>query len=192
MSDKEEAKEGGEAEAAAKPKGKKKLIIIVAAVLLLVLGGVGGFVFIGGTKDKDAEEHHEEEEVKHYQTFELETFIVNLSENSSFLKVKILVEYDPAILAKAGADGHGGGGGYGGGGSGGEGGKSGPPAIVSERLPMIKDAVIRVLSSKKAEDVLTVEGKDRLKEELIEALNEATGLDEGPVVGIYFLEFVIQ
>ena len=63
---------------------------------------------------------------------------------------------------------------------------------IAERLPMIKDAVIKVLSSKKAEEVLSADGKEHLKEELIEAINEAIGLEEGPVTGIYFEDFIVQ
>jgi flagellar protein FliL len=57
---------------------------------------------------------------------------------------------------------------------------------------MIKGAIIAVLSSKKASELLTRTGKETLKDELIEAINEALGLDESPVVNIYFKEFIIQ
>ena len=63
---------------------------------------------------------------------------------------------------------------------------------MQAREPMMRDAVIRVLSSKKAVDVLSPEGKEKLKEELVEAINEAIGLEEGPVVNVYFTEFIIQ
>jgi flagellar basal body-associated protein FliL len=49
-----------------------------------------------------------------------------------------------------------------------------------------------VLSSKKAEDVLTSDGKERLKEELIEGLNEAVALEEPPLTAVFFTEFIIQ
>jgi flagellar basal body-associated protein FliL len=56
----------------------------------------------------------------------------------------------------------------------------------------MKDAIIRILSSKKADDLLTAEGKERLKDELLEGINEAVGLEEPPVVGVFFTEFIIQ
>jgi flagellar basal body-associated protein FliL len=40
--------------------------------------------------------------------------------------------------------------------------------------------------------VLTADGKERLKEELLETINEAIALDEAPVQQIYFAEFIIQ
>lgn len=181
-------------EGEAKPKSKMMLFIIIGVVVLLASVG-GSIMFLGGSgEDEQAEgEGHEEEELEvHYQIAELDTIIVNLSENSSFLKVKMLIEYDPnlAMGAMGGA-----GGGHGGGAAGGGGepaGRGGMPGVMGEREPMIKDAIIRVLSSKTAAEVLSPEGKDDLKEELIEAINDATGLDEGPVVNIYFVEFIIQ
>lgn len=189
MSAKEEKDEAGHAEGGeAKPKGKKKLIIIIAAVVLL-LGGGGAFMMMGGEKKEGDEEHHEEPE-KIYETVKLDTFIVNLSENTTFLKTTILIEYDPSLLISSGASG---GSAKGGGHAGGsEPPKGGLPPAMEKRKPMITDAVIRVLSSKKSSDVLSPEGKEQLKQELIEAINEAIGLDDAPVVNIYFTEFIIQ
>ena len=190
----EEKKEGGE-EAAAKPKSKKKLFIIVGVVVLLLGAGIPVMFLGGGSEEKKDEHAAEEEVVKHYATIALDTFIVNLSANSAFLKVGMILEYDPEIFDKAAAHGEGGGSGHGGGASGGEGGEgegAAMPHAMAERQPMIKDAILRILSSKKAEDVLTVDGKEKLKEELIEGINEAIGLEEEPIVNIYFTEFMVQ
>ena len=202
MAQEKEKEEGQEEqkEAPAKPNSKKKLIIIGAAVLVLAVGGGAAAMVLGGksaaknVKKPGVEERPVEEEVKHYRTAELDTFVVNLSEAASFLKITIIVEYDPAILARGESGGDSGGGGHGGGGSGGEGEASGGklPEAMKSREPMIKDAIIRVLSSKKPADVLSMDGKEQLKEELMEAINEALGLEEGPVVAIYFKEFLIQ
>jgi flagellar FliL protein len=190
---KEEKKEGEEV-AEVKPKSKKKLFIIVG-VLIVLLVGAGGFVMLGGKKEVKKDEHAEEQDQeKHYETALLDTFIVNLSENSTFLKATILVEYDPAVLNVGGAHGEEGGEAGGEGHGGGEGGEkpAALPALFTKRKPMVHDSIIRVMSSKKASDVITVEGKEQLKQELIEAINEALGLDEAPVVNIYFTEFIIQ
>lgn len=177
---KEEAGKEGEA---APPKKSKKLVFIIVGALMLVLVAVGGF-FVFGKKAEVSEEEEPKEEVKVYETIEFDPFIVNLSENASFLKIKLLVEYDPAIFAKYSTEGaHG---------AGGEEKGPGMPAKMQSRYPIIRDAVIRVLSSKTAPDLLTLDGKDTLKEELVEAINTAIGLDEGPVVAVYFVEFMIQ
>lgn len=189
MAEKEEQHEEG-AKTEAKPKGKKKLIIIIAA--LLIVGGGAGFFLLGGKKEveKHAEEQHEEE--RHLATAQLDPFIVNLSESSSFLKVTLLIEYDVGLISKADPHSEGGGGGGGEHGSGGEDKAGGLPPIMEERKPMIRDAVIRVLASKKSAEVLSVDGKESLKQELVEAINEALGLDEGPIVAVYYTEFIIQ
>ena len=57
---------------------------------------------------------------------------------------------------------------------------------------MINDAIIRVLSSKTTEAVLSPDGKEQLKEELVEAINDASGLDEAAVANVYFTDFIIQ
>lgn len=182
-----------EAEATEAPKKSKKKLMIFGAVGLVVVAllAVGVPMMLGGG---DAEHEEEVEEAPTvYMQAKLETFIVNLSQAKNFLKVTMLIEYDPAALHPAGEEGHGGGGGYGGGGSGG--GAADPTALPPElkaKEPQIRDAVIKVLSSKKAEDVLTPEGKETLKEELVEAINESVGFDEPPVTNVYFTEFIVQ
>jgi flagellar protein FliL len=185
-----EEKEHKEAEGAEKPKSKKMLIIIIAVVV--VIGAAGAFFLLGGKKKsgegEEAEAAHEEEH-KHYETAKLDTFIVNLSQSGSFLKTTILLEFDPVLAVEKGhgeAKAEGGGGGHGGGG------ETSLPGILGHREPMIKDAIIRLLSSKKGEEVLSPEGKETMKEELIDAINEATGAEEPPVIGIYFSEFLVQ
>lgn len=191
-----------ETEAAPK-KSKKKLFIFGGIGLLVVLLGVGIPMMMGG-KEEGHEEEVVEEPPKVYKQAKLDTFIVNLSDAKNFLKVAMLLEYDPEILAKmAGGGEHGGGHGggeaaYGGSsasGGGASGGAADPFAFPHElegRLPIIKDAILRVLSSKRSEQVLTVEGKAAIKEEIMEAVNEAIGYEEPPIVNVYFTEFIVQ
>lgn len=186
-----------------KPKKKsKKMLFIGLGVVLLVAGAGVPMFLMGGTPPEEGEaaEHEEKvhEEVKHLETADLGTFVVNLSEATSFLKAHILVEFDNAIVEKQmkphGEGGEGakeeGGGGHGGGEK--AGGAAPLPEFMAHREVQIKDTLLRVLSSKKAEDVLTSDGKERLKEELIEGLNEAVALEEPPLTAVFFTEFIIQ
>lgn len=189
----EAAAEGAEA----KPKSKKKLIFIVVGVVVLIAGAGVPMLLMGGGEEPALVEEEHHEEVKRLETADLGIFVVNLSDTSAFLKAKIMIEFDAALVEKQTAvaeGGEGGGGGHGGGagGGGGEAKAGGLPPHFMKRESQIKDAIIRVLSSKKADDLLTTEGKDRLKDELIEGVNEAIGLEEPPVVGVYFTEFIIQ
>lgn len=187
-----EKKEAPAAAVEAAPKSKKKLLIIIVAVVL-VLGGVGGFLLLGGKKADEKTEEHAEEKPPDLRLAKLEPFIVNLSESKSFLRCTVLLEYDANILATLGGaaegGGHAGGGEHGGGDAGG--GDALPPMLKSKE-PILRDALLRVMSSKKIDDVLTPDGKDRLKSEIIEAANTALGFDEAPITNVYFTEFVVQ
>lgn len=194
--------EEGEKPAEEKPKkSKKKLIIFAVVGLVSLVGGAGvAAVFMPG--EPPPEEHAEEEfhepaePVKDIQTADLGQFIVNLSDMSSFLKVRIMIEYDSALIDRqlgivAGAEG---GQAHGGGASGGakEPAGGGIHPHLAKKEHHFRDVIIRILSAKKAQDLLTVEGKTRLKEELMDGLNEAIGLEEPPVVGILFTDFMVQ
>jgi flagellar FliL protein len=61
---------------------------------------------------------------------------------------------------------------------------------VDKRMPIIKDAIIDVISSKTSDFVRTPEGREALRLELIKRLNII--LVEGGVRNIYFTEFVVQ
>lgn len=200
MAPKEKEADSKEAEA---PKKSKKKLIIFGAVGLVVLVALGvGIPMMMGGGEEEGEEEVVEEPIKVYKQAKLDPFIVNLSEQKNFIKISMLIEYDPEIIAKMGA-GHAEGGGHGGGvvsghaSGGGASGDSAPdpfafPPELTGKVPMINDAVIKILSSKRAEQVLTVEGKETMKEELIEAINDAIGYEEPPVVNIYFTEFIVQ
>jgi flagellar FliL protein len=199
MSDAHAAKtEEAPAEGAPKKKSKKVIFIALGVVLLVAGAGVPMFL-MGGAPEETAvapEEDHNEE-VKHLETADLGSFVVNLSEATSFLKAHLLVEYDNMVVEKqmkphADAKGHAaeeGGGGHGGGE---KVGAAPLPEFMAKREIQIKDTILKVLSSKKADDVLTPDGKERLKDELIEGLNEAVGLEEPPLTSVYFTEFIIQ
>lgn len=165
------AKEEDATEEAESGGGSKKLIIIVAVVVLLVVvGGVGAFLALGGSGqgDEDGEEDFEEDVEEDEEMdapaaiLPLETFIVNLQVKGSFLKSTVQLEFAEPEL---------------------------PPTVESD-VPKIRDAIIRVLSGKSSADILTVEGKERLREELRDTVNDAIGAED--VTQVYFTEFIIQ
>ena len=59
-----------------------------------------------------------------------------------------------------------------------------------KRLPQSRDSVLTVLSGKNSRDLMTSEGKNALREEIKEKMNQL--LMETKVRNIYFTEFVIQ
>lgn len=166
-----------EKEEAPKKKGKKKLIIIIlVAALVLVGGGVGAFFAFGkGKKAEGAGEGGGDEESGGEEGAQggeevdlppailpLDTFIVNLQVKGSFLKITLQLEFAEPEL----------------------------PKTIEHETPKIRDAIIRVLSSKAAPDILSTDGKEKLREELKNAVNEA--LKSEDVTTIYITEFIIQ
>lgn len=62
--------------------------------------------------------------------------------------------------------------------------------LIDSRRPVIDDIVTTILSSKQFNDVASIEGKQQLKNELTEAINNTLGYQG--VINIYFTEFVVQ
>jgi len=60
----------------------------------------------------------------------------------------------------------------------------------AEQVPAMRDAIIGVLSTRHAAELLTAEGKKKLKEDLLQALNGR--LPAQNVKEIYFNEFLVQ
>jgi flagellar protein FliL len=164
------AKEEAVPEAAA-PKSKKKLVIIIVAALLAltVIGGAAFFLLAPkpNAEHAEGEEAHEEEADAKPPVYEkLETFTVNLSDGETFLQVEISLSVaDSKVQAK-----------------------------LKLHMPEVRDSLLRLLSSKSAEELATLEGKDKLASEVQTHVNEILGAkkaDQG-VKKVLFNAFIIQ
>lgn len=163
-----EEKKEGEAEA---PKKSKKLVIIVALIVVLILGGVGAFFALGSSdkgkgEDPFLEDEYEEDDGGHGAlppaVLPLETFIVNLQVKGSFLRTTIQLEFAEPEL----------------------------PHTIENDIPKIKDIIIRTLSSKSSSELLMSDGKDKLRSEIRDKVNEVLGSED--ITQVYFTEFIIQ
>ena len=154
-------------------KGKKKLIIIIGVVVVLLLAGVGAFFALGKKSGGEAggeegaeggEDAHEGGEAVDLPpaVLPLDTFIVNLQVKGSFLKTTLQLEFSEPEL----------------------------PHDLEHQTPKIRDAIIRVLSAKAAPEILSTEGKEKMREEVRHAVNEA--LKSEDVTQVYITEFIIQ
>ncbi|MFO7761328.1 MAG: flagellar basal body-associated FliL family protein [Thermodesulfobacteriota bacterium] len=154
------------------PKKKSKLIffVIIGVVLMLIAGG-GFFAyteFFSSPLDREKGENGQpvdEEALKPVgDMFTLEPFVVNLADpqGDRYLKLKISMEVkEPKAVQRA------------------------------EKLsPRLRDIVIMMISSLAFEEVMTPEGKLRIREELRTRFNRV--LKPYKVENIYFSEFVIQ
>ena len=154
-------------ESEAKPKKKKTLLFIIIGIVLLLAGGGGFFAykkFMAPTPAIDVTKAEKEAENAVGVMFELAPFVVNLADpkGKRYLKLKVTIELQTAeILEKA-----------------------------ENAKPKMRDMVIMMLTSLTFEEVMTPEGKLRVKDELLERFNHVMRPDR--IKNLYFTEFVIQ
>jgi flagellar FliL protein len=175
--------EGGEAPR--KPKPKVALLALVGAVVLALVGAGGFFAAStlgGGNKAKVAkEEPAKEEPARESKGGEvgrgeegkkegpsnivpIDPIIVNLIGDDGRRLMKLTMQL--AMATTAGA------------------------TEAQGKMPQIKDSVITLLSSRTAEELLTPDGKARLKEQVTTRVNSL--LTGGAVKNVFFVEFIIQ
>ncbi len=156
------------------------IIVIVLLVILLIGGGLVAYFLLSGSDEAAATDATAQKQTKSmpakritkrdtdYLTvgpmYPMSQFIVNLlSENGSrFLKTTINLELDKPELS----------------------------AELDKKKPLIRDIIIRVLSSKTFEEVSTMKGKSRLKDEIVSKINNV--LTDGQIKNIFFTDFVVQ
>lgn len=175
--------ESAEPGAVAAPKKSKKLLIIIAGVVLLLIVG-GGAAFFLLQKNAD---HGDEEEVVSEKASKkkkgdkeaapvyvaLDVFTVNLvpEQGDQFLQLGISLEVTDASVGDR----------------------------LRTHTPKVRNKVMLLLSDKKASQLITKDGKEKLAEEIREQLNEivepttAKGKKtEDPVKEVLFTSFIIQ
>ncbi len=173
--------EDGDVAVEKKSKGNTVLIIIIVLlVVLLVGGGAAAFFLLGGSHDEstvaNADTSHQDVKTEKKKTkrstdhlvigpmYPMAQFVVNLLSESGnrFLKVSIDLELSDAKLQPE----------------------------MDHKKSLIRDIIIRTFSSKTFEEISTLKGKDKLKEEVLDKINE--NLSDGQVKNIYFTDFVVQ
>jgi len=171
-------------EDAPKKKSKGKLLIIIIAVVVLIVAGVAVKMFVlGGKKQQpakqqaqtQAQETETQEEPVSEQNLEpvvVGPIIVNLADagGDRYLKLKLVL-----LEAKKKAQ---------------EAKKEETKTGMSLEDAVIRNAIIITTSAKTSDDLLSVSGKEELKNELITAINKA--LHRNLVRKIFFTEFIIQ
>ncbi len=181
MADKEE-KEESSTEGGEKKKSNLLLIIIIGVlVLILIIGAVVAFLMMGNeepaatngaptqqeasasTPDEDAEPS-DSSLTEVGLMYPLDGFTVNLLSESGkrYLKVEMNLELEGEELS---------------------------PELDTKK-PVFRDVIIRILSSKSLEEISTIKGKEKLKEQIVSDLN--TRLKDGKVKNVYFTDFVVQ
>lgn len=172
--------------------GGSKLVMILTLVNLIVCVGMGAVLFISFKKEKDkpqitdiqaGAEHAEQAGadgekkaenaaavakkpiVESGKMMQLEMFTVNLSSPGGaaqkFVRVNISLEVPGDEVESE----------------------------VTSKMPQVRNAIIDLFNSKRANDLATAEGRDFLKEEIRSALNSF--MTTGKVKGVYFTNFAV-
>lgn len=187
-------------DAAAPAKSKKPLIIALVAVLLL--GGAGGgaawyFMHAKAAEHADDDEPAPRKKAPSAKPLftTLEPFTVNLNDprGERFAQVGVTLQFDQAEVEMQ----------------------------VKDHLPAIRNDVLMLISAKKVEELLTVDGKQRLAAEIRLAAGRALGVDlpdlddeapadaepraekpkkksksrrapENPITAVLFSQFIVQ
>jgi len=163
------ADEEKQAEETEQPKKSKKLLFLIVGLIgLIALGGGVFFAYKKFLAPPPVEEEalttkgNEAEVVG--EMFAMKPFIVNLADpkGKRYLKIKLSLELEtPELLEKA-----------------------------TKLEPKLQNIVIMMLTSLSFEEVMTPEGKVRIRDELQERFNQVIRPDK--IKNIYFTEFVVQ
>ena len=171
--------EDGDSSVEKKPKGNMVLIIVIALlVVILIGGGAAAFLMLGGSHEEAAPTAQQDVKAEKKKSsskkstdhlaigpmYPMAQFVVNLLSESGnrFLKVAVDLELSDAKLQPE----------------------------MDHKKSLIRDIIIRTFSSKTFEEISTLKGKDKLKDEVLDKINE--NLSDGQVKNIYFTDFVVQ
>jgi len=157
-----------------KPSNKKMIIIIGLVVLVLVGASVGLTLFlIGGDKaDAPVAEEQATEEAPPAKAIYMSLappFVVNFQSDKGrtrFLQVSLkAMTRDEAVLN-----------------------------VVSQHMPLIRNNLILLFSKQKLDDLLTADGKQKLRGEVLAEIQKVVEKEYGKpaVEDVYFTSFVIQ
>ncbi len=163
MADEEDSETGEE------PKKKSKMMLFIILGVVLLLAGGGGFFaytkFLAPPAEVEEEKPKEEELAEPVgEMVTLKEFVLNLSDpkGKRYLKCTISIEVENVEAVER----------------------------IQKIEPKLRDIVIMLLTSLSFEEVMTPEGKIRIRDELLERFNQAARPDK--LKHLYFTNFVVQ
>lgn len=155
---------------AAPTNKRKKLFIIAGAALLVAIGAAGGWLYFTSSSQNGAAAAKAKTPPPPAPPvfLALETFTVNLQaeDMQQFLQVGMTLQVDGESEVE----------------------------LIKSNMPQIRNRLLLLLSSKKAVEILSVEGKQKLSAEILEQVRQPF-VKAGPkpkVSGVFFTSFVVQ
>ena len=158
--------EATEVAAAPAKKSGKSLILVL---LLGCLGGGGAVGWVLWHRAPAAAHPVEPPAPKVKSVLHLEDFVVNLADPESRAYVRLGVDLGQSEATAA---------------------KEGEKEAGPNPIPAIRDTILGVVAGYKSDDLLTSEGKAKLKHDLLAALQQRA--PEAHVLEVYFTEFLVQ
>ncbi|PSJ18662.1 flagellar basal body-associated protein FliL [Nitrosomonas supralitoralis] len=155
--------------AAESKKGKKGLIIIILIAILALGAGAGGtWYFMQMSGDEDGENEKPKAKAKPTTFIELEIFTVNLQpeENNQYLQVGLTVKARETEVVQ----------------------------VIAKQMPLIRNHILMLLSSKKATDISSIAGKQQLSQQIADEIRQSIDSEDHQedVREVLFTSFVIQ
>lgn len=176
-------------ESSPKKKSNMLMIIIIVVLVLIILGGaVVGILLMGDDEEptsnapqaqersaqKSSSSSRRSSSNSNYDDsrqlseigilYPLDTFTVNLKSDAGrrYLKVTMSLELEGEELSLE----------------------------LDAKSPVLRDRIIRILTSKTLEEISSKKGKGKVSSQVMDTLNAM--ISDGEIKGIYFTEFVIQ
>ena len=156
------------ADVAAAPKKSKLKLIVIALVILLAAGGGSAYFLLGKKAPPGGAGEVKHEEAKAPVFLPLEAFTVNLQQEAAeqFLQVSMTIQVkdDKALEG------------------------------IKLYMPQVRNRILLLLSSKKASEINTADGKKKLAEEVAAQIRLPFSKQAKPqeVDSVFFTSFVIQ
>ncbi len=185
MADKENTDENGAS--TEKKSGNMLMIIIIVVLILIILVGIVAAILLMGSTDEQTVNSNNAQVKEQAATktkrvptdddgedtrklsqigilYPLDTFTVNLKSDAGkrYLKVSMSLELEGKELS----------------------------IELDSKAPVLRDRIIRILTSKTLEEISSKKGKQKVSEQIMDTLNAM--ISDGTIKGIYFTEFVIQ
>jgi flagellar FliL protein len=160
-------------------KGNTVLIIIIVLLVLIIIGGGGAYYFLNTKTEsttqiepnistptiQEIETEKEAEKISQIgPLYPLDEFTLNLRSEQGNVYLVVKLDFELSIKELKNE--------------------------LDAKKAVIRDAIIRILTSKSLEDLSSDEGKEKVVDEIINDINAM--LHDGYIKNIYFTKFIVQ
>lgn len=163
----EDSQEGQTPEEA---KGSSSKLLLIGIGLLIVVAAVlGGLYFLGSSEEPTNTEPVQVEE-KVNEVLQIQPFVVNLADDAGIHYLRLGIGFG---IFNPGKD----------------------ATTIDEDvlLPKMKDYLLRTIGQKTAAQMVSPQGREDLREQILAGANEILSpLDKGKVLEVYLTEFIVQ